>query len=102
MMNIFIKLILRNKVDIKRAFALFVIFCFIPLTSFLPGFQKGIKKVVIDAGHGGHDPGCLGAGSKEKNIALAVSLKLGQYIEENLKDVQVIYTRKTDKFVELH
>jgi N-acetylmuramoyl-L-alanine amidase len=74
----------------------------IPITSFSPAlFPYGIKKVVIDAGHGGHDPGCVGLISKEKDVALSVSLKLGKLIEENLKDVQVIYTRNTDKFIEL-
>lgn len=57
--------------------------------------------VVIDAGHGGKDPGCLGSKAKEKDIALAVSLKVGNYIKENLKDVKVVYTRSTDVFVEL-
>ncbi len=61
-----------------------------------------ITKVVIDAGHGGKDPGALGSKSKEKNITLSVALKTGKYIEENLKDVKVIYTRKTDEFIELH
>ncbi len=65
-------------------------------------FPFGIKKIVIDAGHGGHDPGCLGSFSKEKEVSLKISLLLGKYIEENMKDVQVIYTRKEDKFVELH
>lgn len=60
-----------------------------------------IKTVVIDAGHGGHDPGTSGKSSKEKDIALAVSLKLGGYIEEYLPDVKVIYTRKDDRFIEL-
>ena len=60
-----------------------------------------IKTVVIDAGHGGKDPGCHGIKYKEKDVALAVALKLGKYIEENMKDVKVIYTRKTDVFVEL-
>lgn len=58
--------------------------------------------VVIDAGHGGHDPGSLGSKVKEKDIALGIALKLGRYIEQNLPDVKVIYTRKTDVFVELH
>lgn len=59
--------------------------------------------IVIDAGHGGHDGGALGVnGAKEKDINLGISLKLGKLIEENLKDVKVIYTRKTDKFVELY
>jgi N-acetylmuramoyl-L-alanine amidase len=62
----------------------------------------GVKTVVIDAGHGGHDSGCLGSSSKEKHVALAISLKLGAAIEAAFKDVKVIYTRKTDVFVELH
>jgi N-acetylmuramoyl-L-alanine amidase len=64
--------------------------------------RNKITKVVIDAGHGGYDPGALGAHCKEKNIALAIALKTGEYIKKNLKDVKVVYTRKTDKFVELH
>lgn len=58
--------------------------------------------LVIDAGHGGHDAGALGAISKEKNINLAVALRFGKYVEQNLPDVRVIYTRKTDVFVPLH
>ncbi|MCB2220045.1 MAG: N-acetylmuramoyl-L-alanine amidase [Bacteroidetes bacterium] len=61
-----------------------------------------INKVIIDAGHGGKDPGALGRYSKEKDIVLAVALKTGKYIEENMKGVEVVYTRKTDVFVELH
>ena len=60
-----------------------------------------MKTVVIDAGHGGKDPGCHGSKYKEKDVALAVALKLGKYIEENMKDVRVVYTRKTDVFIEL-
>ncbi len=60
-----------------------------------------IKKVVIDAGHGGEDPGAIGKKSKEKNIALAVALKLGNFIKTNYPDIEVIYTRKTDVFIEL-
>jgi N-acetylmuramoyl-L-alanine amidase len=62
---------------------------------------KGIKTVVIDAGHGGKDPGCNGASHNEKQVTLAIALKLGKLIEEKLKDVKVIYTRTTDVFVEL-
>lgn len=62
----------------------------------------GIKTVVIDAGHGGKDPGCLGiTTSQEKEVALAIALKLGKYIEEKTPDVKVVYTRKTDIFLEL-
>lgn len=61
-----------------------------------------IKTVVIDAGHGGKDPGALGKKSKEKDIALSVALKTGAYIEKNLPDVKVIYTRTDDRFIPLH
>ena len=57
--------------------------------------------VVIDAGHGGHDSGAVGAISKEKDINLAVALAVGKLIEQNCKDVKVIYTRKTDVFIPL-
>ncbi|MCR5851674.1 MAG: N-acetylmuramoyl-L-alanine amidase [Bacteroidaceae bacterium] len=58
--------------------------------------------LVIDAGHGGKDPGAIGNGAKEKNINLAVALAFGKLVEQNCKDVKVVYTRKTDVFVELH
>jgi len=58
--------------------------------------------VVIDAGHGGKDAGAIGRTAKEKNINLAVALELGSLIEKNHKDIKVIYTRKTDVFVELN
>lgn len=63
--------------------------------------QYKINKIVIDAGHGGKDPGAIGKKAYEKKIALAIALKLGSYIEKSLKGVKVIYTRKTDVFVEL-
>lgn len=62
----------------------------------------GIKTVVIDAGHGGHDVGCMGSSAKEKNIVLGIALNLGEMIEKNFPEVRVIYTRKTDVFIELH
>jgi N-acetylmuramoyl-L-alanine amidase len=62
---------------------------------------KGIRTVVIDAGHGGKDPGATGKLGKEKDIALAIALKIGNYIEQNMKDVKVIYTRKEDVYPEL-
>jgi len=57
--------------------------------------------LVIDAGHGGKDPGAAGRKSKEKNINLAVALELGRLVAKNCPDVKVVYTRKTDVFVEL-
>ncbi len=57
--------------------------------------------VVLDAGHGGKDPGNLGNGFKEKNIALSIVLKIGKELNK-LDGVKVLYTRTTDKFVDLH
>jgi len=61
-----------------------------------------VETVVIDAGHGGKDPGAVGRNCQEKDIVLAIALKTGEYIEKNVEGVEVIYTRKTDEFVELH
>lgn len=58
--------------------------------------------VVIDAGHGGHDPGAIGKISKEKNINLNVALKLGKQIQKNCPDVKVVYTRTRDVFIPLN
>ena len=57
--------------------------------------------LVIDAGHGGKDAGALGFISKEKDINLAIALEFGRLVEQNCPDVKVVYTRKTDTFVEL-
>jgi N-acetylmuramoyl-L-alanine amidase len=59
--------------------------------------------IVIDPGHGGKDAGAIAVnGAKEKDINLAIALKLGQLIKENFSDVKVVYTRKTDVFVDLY
>lgn len=63
---------------------------------------KLIRRVVIDAGHGGKDPGASGKNHKEKTLSLDIALKTGHYIEKYMPDVEVIYTRKTDKFIKLH
>lgn len=70
------------------------------LTQTLSGAEKPFT-VVIDPGHGGKDPGAVGATAYEKNIVLAVALKVGKLIQENCKDVHLIYTRNTDVFVKL-
>lgn len=64
--------------------------------------QNSQFTVVIDPGHGGKDPGALGSVAKEKDIVLSVGLKLGKLIEQNHPDVKVIYTRDSDRFVELN
>lgn len=63
--------------------------------------NNGKFVVVLDAGHGGHDPGNLGNGYLEKNIALNIVLKVGKILETN-PDVRVIYTRKNDSFIDLY
>lgn len=77
---------------------LFALLLFLPFTL---GAAAETFVVVIDAGHGGKDPGAKGAIVNEKEINLAVALKLGRLIEENHRDVRVVYTRKTDRFIEL-
>ena len=61
-----------------------------------------IKTIVIDAGHGGKDGSTRGEYSTEKDVALKTALKLGQTIQENMKDVKVIYTRTEDVFIPLY
>ncbi len=64
--------------------------------------KMAINKVVIDAGHGGKDPGTVGRRTQEKYVALSIALKLGTLIQRNFRDVEVIYTRDRDRFIELH
>ena len=63
--------------------------------------QNSKFTLVIDAGHGGHDPGAIGAMSREKDINLDISLKLGELVEKNFGDVKVVYTRTTDRYLTL-
>jgi len=66
-----------------------------------PVNAKKISKIVIDAGHGGSDVGAKGKFSYEKDLTLAVALRLGKMIKDSLKDVQVIYTRTSDVYPSL-
>ncbi len=66
------------------------------------GKDYRIKKVVIDAGHGGHDSGCESDAGMEKKNTLAIALKLGQKIKDNFPNIEIIYTRDKDEFIELH
>lgn len=63
--------------------------------------RKKRFKVVIDAGHGGHDTGAVGSSSKEKDLTLSMALKLEKYINKNLPEVDVLLTRNTDVFIPL-
>ena len=61
-----------------------------------------IKTIVIDAGHGGHDPGCSGASSKEKDIVLSISKRLAKLFEKNYPEIKIILTRDKDVFIPLY
>lgn len=86
---------------VYNGLALFA-FVFVMLYSLDLQGQNLVDRIVIDAGHGGKDPGASGKHSREKDIALSVALKTGKLIETNLKDINVIYTRKTDIFPTLN
>ncbi len=60
-----------------------------------------IRTIVIDAGHGGHDPGTVNFGKKEKDVTLGIALKTGELIKKMFPEIKVIYTRETDEFIEL-
>jgi N-acetylmuramoyl-L-alanine amidase len=90
----------------KRFFQLILVFavCILKHPGYCAFDNPGgtVKVVVIDAGHGGEDPGALGKSSREKDIVLKIALKVGTYIEENCPDVKVIYTRDKDVFIPLY
>ena len=88
----------RPKLAKQRVFAACVALV-VACAAFAPAAPKLV--VVLDAGHGGKDPGNLGTGrytQTEKDVTLDVTLQLGSYIEENLPEVKVLYTRKDDSF----
>lgn len=94
----------KYSISVKRRFLIFgIAILFVLNTIAVFGqVENTISKVVIDAGHGGKDPGALGKTSKEKDISLSVALMTGKYIEENIEGVDIVYTRNTDEFIELH
>ena len=81
--------------------ALFLAIILLNSSSTLIQQEFKIKTIVIDAGHGGKDPGTHGNKLKEKNLVLKIALKVGGYIEKNMPGVKVIYTRKDDTFIPL-
>lgn len=87
----------------KRIFSLFLVLSVsLPIVSAQVKNDISIKTVVIDPGHGGKDPGAIGGGkTKEKDVALSVSLKLGDLIKKHYSNVKVVYTRSTDVFIGL-
>jgi len=87
----------------KNLYVLFSILI-LSLASFSPlGVHSyKVRTIVLDAGHGGKDPGCHGTTGIESKVTLAVALQLGRIIKENMPTMKVYYTRMTDNFVELH
>ena len=88
----------------KRIFLFFLLLVGVNNFSFSQSAEKQIRTIVIDAGHGGKDPGTMGTKRYkiyEKDIALEVSLILGRYIEKKFPEIKVVYTRKKDVFLEL-
>ncbi len=83
----------------KKVTLIWALMCMFVMTSLAANKRFTL---VIDPGHGGHDAGALGAISKEKNINLAVALRFGKYVEQNLPEVRVIYTRTKDVFIPLN
>ncbi|MDC3209546.1 N-acetylmuramoyl-L-alanine amidase [Chitinophagales bacterium] len=82
---------------------LFLILAFGLFFSPIQGTAQGLKKVIIDAGHGGKDPGAIGVtGIQEKNVVLSIAQKTADYVKQNFPDVEVILTRDADVFLELH
>lgn len=88
------------QITIQKYLFTFLLFLFGALSLMAEGQRKRFT-LVIDAGHGGSDPGAVGRISKEKDINLNVALEFGRLVEQNCSDVKVIYTRKTDVFLSL-
>ncbi len=88
----------------KNIAVIFILTIFFTLGafSFLNPKQVKVVKIVIDPGHGGKDPGCIGQISNEKDVALDVSLELGKLLKEYLPDVKIYYTRSDDRFIGLY
>jgi N-acetylmuramoyl-L-alanine amidase len=73
----------------------------LPISFFAQIEKSVVKTVCIDPGHGGKDPGCHGQSAQEKKVCLSIGLELGRLIKLNYPEVKVVFTRKTDVFIEL-
>lgn len=98
---------MQAKPIVKRSFFLFLALILVNISGSAQNADElyRMKTIVIDAGHGGKDPGNLGTGrykTKEKDIALDVALRVGDYIKTQFPEIDVIYTRSTDVFIGLN
>jgi N-acetylmuramoyl-L-alanine amidase len=89
---------------VKKNLSILFLLILLTLSSFSPLGEHSykVRTIVIDAGHGGKDPGCHGTTGVEAKVTLAVALELGRIIKENMPGTKVYYTRMQDNFVELH
>ncbi len=96
---------MEKKKELSRIYAIIAMFLCVGMQfSYSQADESGfaaIKTVVIDAGHGGKDPGCHGASAQEKHVCLSMALMLGDMIKKNYPEIKVVYTRDKDVFVEL-
>ncbi|HLP72809.1 MAG TPA: N-acetylmuramoyl-L-alanine amidase [Bacteroidales bacterium] len=89
-----------NIYSIVNIFILFVLSCLSGANTAFAQQKQWV--VVIDAGHGGRDPGAVGSFSHESDINLAIALKTGEYLEKNVPNVRIVYTRKDNSTVDLY
>jgi N-acetylmuramoyl-L-alanine amidase len=86
----------QNRLILAITYSLVALFTLIGLSTEAQSTVKTIKRIIIDPGHGGTDPGSIGKYSTEAAVSLAISLKLEEYIKESIPDVDVVLTRRTD------
>ncbi|MCX6203427.1 MAG: N-acetylmuramoyl-L-alanine amidase [Bacteroidetes bacterium] len=86
----------QNRLILAFTYSTIALFSLISLSSEAQNSQKTIKRIIIDPGHGGTDPGSNGKYSTEAAVSLAISLKLEEYINQSIPDVEVILTRRTE------
>ncbi len=86
----------QNRLILAFTYSLIALFSLISLSTEAQNSSKTIKRIIIDPGHGGTDPGSNGKYSTEAAVSLAISLKLEEYINQSIPDVEVVLTRRTD------
>jgi len=99
----FIGLSINDSTSILLSIILCLVLFFSSTNSFsqVKSDKQVLKTIVIDAGHGGKDPGCHGGFAHEKHVCLAIALRLGELIKAKYPNINIIYTRNNDVFVEL-
>jgi N-acetylmuramoyl-L-alanine amidase len=86
----------QNRLILAITYSLVALFTLIGISTEAQNTPKTIKRIIIDPGHGGTDPGSNGKYSTEAAVSLAISLKLEEYINQSIPDVEVVLTRRTD------